>query len=288
MKLKTYILSLFVFVSFVYMTEAAQAKYTGRLVKGTWRKSWDNQLKHLIHDVYRSDFVDHHESQIDQLCPGYKSSNAKREVFWHQLFVSLAWKESLHGPRNWVNFNGGKNIGLYQINPVLRGAYGCGKVDLYDAINNINCGVKMAKRLIDKYGSFLSGKKSGMAAYWQPLRATSSYNRKNRSRILSEVTNACKSGKVAYISTNSTLVWMFEDMLKGRTVNTIHDLPEEDLQKVLWDHPDALDGGNPGDEPIKVYQEGELNNNIKPDFRPHYIDEDEQVMIDEARGPIDI
>lgn len=288
MKLKAYFLSLFILISFVYMTEEAQAKYTGRLVKGTWRKSWDNRLKHLIHDVYRTDFVDHHEGQIDQLCPGYKSSNAKREVFWHQLFVSLAWKESLHGPRNWVNFNGGKNIGLYQINPVLRGAYGCGRVDLYDAINNINCGVKMARHLINKYGSFLQGRKSGMAAYWQPLRATSNYNRRNRSRILSEVTNACKTGQVKYISTNSTLVWMFEDMLKGRTVNTIHDLPVEHLEKVLWDHPDALDGERRSDEPVPFSQESDQKIELEPDYRPHFINEDEQQMIDEARGPIEI
>ncbi len=173
--------------------------YKGRLVPGVWASAWTTTLDSSL---AANSLLNHNESQIDSMCAGYRDSEAKRKIFWQQLFISLAWKESLHGPRNYINFNGGTNNGLYQINPKLRTAYGCGKIDLFDAQKNIECAAKMAKKLITKFGSFLSGSKGGMAAYWQPLRSTSSYNRKNREFILSHVREACKTGNIEYHSRN--------------------------------------------------------------------------------------
>jgi hypothetical protein len=165
------------------------AFYKGRLVPGVWADAWTETL---VSSANVNSLLAHNETQIDGMCPGYREDENKRKIFWQQLFISLAWKESLHGPGNYIHFNGGINSGLYQINPKLRSAYGCGSIDLYDAQKNIECAAKMAKKLIDKFGSFLSGSKGGMAAYWQPLRSTSSLNRKNREFILSNVREACR------------------------------------------------------------------------------------------------
>ena len=236
------LIALFVFLSTITIVglNDAEAGYKGRLVKGTWKKSWDDELKKHLFTTYKDNFLGHHESQIEEFCPGYGRSERKRKIFWHQLFLSLAWKESLHGPRNYVHFNGGKNIGLYQINPVLRRAYNCRGYDLYDPISNIRCGVKMARHLINRDGSFFVGRKSGMAAYWQPLRATNKLNRRNRAYIMRTVTNACAVNKVAYISTDETPTFNFDPLETYMSVNTISDLPAEDLAIVLEDHPSAL------------------------------------------------
>lgn len=193
--------------------------YKGRLVPGVW--GWDSTLNSAVSS---NELLNHNETQIDGLCSGYRDSESKRKIFWQQLFISLAWKESLHGPKNYIKFNGGTNNGLYQINPKLRSAYGCGSIDLFDADKNIECAAKMAKKLIDKFGSFLSGSKGGMAAYWQPLRSTTSYNRKNREFILASVREACKTDKIEYHSKD--LIAPPGDMmdLVDVTVNGTEDL----------------------------------------------------------------
>lgn len=173
--------------------------YKGHLVQGEWKKAWTTTL---TADINGSGLMSHRESQIDKMCPGYASSNSKRQMFWQQLMISLSWKESLHGARNYVQFHGGVNNGLFQINPVLRTAYGCGSIDLFNPLSNISCAVKMATHLVQQFGSFLKGSTGGMAAYWQPLRATSAQNTRNRNFILSAVKGACRSGHLVYHSTN--------------------------------------------------------------------------------------
>lgn len=175
----------------------AHAKYNGRLVPGNWVQPWNPVLEEAIS---ASALLTHEESQIENLCAGYHKDPIKRKIFWHQLLISLSWRESLHGPENWVEFNGGRNDGLYQINPVLRTAYGCKDFVLFDPEQNMRCAVKMAEKLTLRFGSFLKGAKGGMAAYWQPLRATSTLNRKNRKFILDSVKAACDSGGFAYHS----------------------------------------------------------------------------------------
>lgn len=171
--------------------------YMGRLVPGDWMEPWNETLNASLD---ASTLLAHEEAQIENLCPGYTGDTIKRRIFWNQLLISLSWKESLHGPENYVHFNGGTNDGLYQINPVLRTAYGCKDFVLFDPHQNIQCAVKMAQKLVTRFGSFLKGAKGGMAAYWQPLRATSSLNRKNREWILSFVKKACETGELAYHS----------------------------------------------------------------------------------------
>lgn len=180
-----------------FTTFQAHAKYNGRLVPGNWMEMWSPVLEEALST---STLLSHEESQIENMCAGYKSDPVKRKIFWHQLLISLSWRESLHGPENWIEFNGGRNDGLYQINPVLRTAYGCKDFILFDPAQNIRCAVKMAEKLTLRFGSFLKGAKGGMAAYWQPLRATSSLNRKNRKFILDSVKSACASGTFAYHS----------------------------------------------------------------------------------------
>lgn len=191
----------FIIICLLFLSHSVYGA-SGRLKKGTWQQSWNDTLKASIKS---SGLLEHREKAISDLCPNYNSSSQAKMIFWQQLMVSLAWKESIHGPRNYIHFNGGINKGLYQINPVLRTAYGCKGYDLYDPIQNIRCGVKMAKRLVSRYKSFLTGSKGGMAAYWQPLRASSKLNRRNRAKILSEVKSACQSRSIAYISTSKKL-----------------------------------------------------------------------------------
>lgn len=193
--------------------------YEGRLVPGVWADEWTMTLDASLNST---SLIHHNEARIDDLCPGYRQHPSIRQTFWRQLFISLAWKESLHGPKNYIRFNNGINEGLYQINPKLRKAYDCGNVNLYSAINNIQCAAKMAKKLVDKYGSFLSGTKEGMAAYWQPLRATSKLNRRNREFILSNVSEACRTGNLEYHSRG--LVQPNALDLVDVTVNGIEDL----------------------------------------------------------------
>jgi hypothetical protein len=188
--------------------------YTGRLVPGEWKKAWSQTLSAGISN---SGLLNHHEKQIELLCPGYDLSAQKRQLFWQQLMISLAWKESLHGPRNYVNFNKGTNDGLYQINPKLRKAYGCGAIDLFNPRANIDCALRMTVILVAKFGSFLSGTKGGMAAYWQPLRATSAGNARNRNFILGTVKASCKAARLEYHSTDQPA---FVDL----TLNTMDDL----------------------------------------------------------------
>ncbi|HEY8280441.1 MAG TPA: hypothetical protein VIH99_12505, partial [Bdellovibrionota bacterium] len=170
-----------VFMLAVLLAQSPRAHaYEGRLVPGIWQQSWNDVLKA---GIAASPLLKHTEPQIEKLCPGYNASLEKKKIFWQQLMVSLAYKESLHGPGNWISFNGGKNIGLYQVDPRLRTAYGCPGYDLFNAQANIKCGIKMAVRLVGKFGSFLVGSKGGMAAYWQPLRDSTAENRKNRQFI---------------------------------------------------------------------------------------------------------
>jgi hypothetical protein len=185
----------------------AEAKYNGHLVPGVWMDPWSAVL---MESVNGSELISHEESQIETLCRGYRKEPAKRQLFWSQLFISLSWRESLHGPENWVEFNGGRNEGLYQINPTLRTAYGCADFVLFDPLQNIRCAVKMAEKLTLRFGSFLKGSKGGMAAYWQPLRSTSSLNRKNRAFILNSVKQACATGDIAYHSPSSNALAGFE------------------------------------------------------------------------------
>jgi len=182
---------IFLFIFFLLTTGNAHAKYNGRLVPGDWIENWNATLNESLNG---SVLLDHEESQIENLCVGYRQNMDKRRIFWNQLLISLSWKESMHGPENWIEFNGGRNDGLYQINPVLRTAYGCTDFVLFDPLQNIQCAVKMAEKLTVRFGSFLKGSKGGMAAYWQPLRATSSLNRKNRAYILGFVKQACRTG----------------------------------------------------------------------------------------------
>ncbi len=76
----------------------------------------------------------------------------------------------------------------------------------------------MAEKLTVRFGSFLKGPKEGMAAYWQPLRATSRLNRRNRIFILGYVKDACESGKLTYHSPATAAVGEAE---VDRTFNTI-------------------------------------------------------------------
>lgn len=177
--------------------EDFRRRYKGRLIPGVWEESWTQTLNHSLDT---SSITHHKEVQIENLCPGYGREVHKRQRFWQQLFLSLGWKESMHGPENWVEFRGGRNNGLYQINPELRSYYECHNYNLFDAHSNIRCAIKMAKRLVDRFGSFLEGAKGGMAAYWQPLRATSRYNRKNRAFILAFVKEACRTNTLYYHS----------------------------------------------------------------------------------------
>jgi hypothetical protein len=193
----------------------AHAKYNGHLVKGEWIESWNPVFEEALNSTV---LLGHTERQIENLCRGYTANVAKRKMFWQQLMISLSWKESLHGPENWVEFRGGRNDGLYQINPVLRTAYNCTDFDLFDPLQNIRCALKMAEKLTLRFGTFLKGTKEGMAAYWQPLRATSKLNRKNRAFILGYVKDACDSGKLTYHSP-ATLAQAAQDV--DRTFNEI-------------------------------------------------------------------
>ncbi len=116
-----------------------EAKYNGRLVKGDWMEEWNPVFEEALNGTV---LLSHTERQIDNLCRNYRNDSNQRKLFWHQLMISLSWKESLHGPENWVEFNGGRNDGLYQINPVLRTAYGCTDFELFDPLQNIRCAVK--------------------------------------------------------------------------------------------------------------------------------------------------
>lgn len=210
-------------------TGPVHAKYNGRLVPGDWMEPWTAVLEESLN---ASRLLEHEESQIENLCSGYKKEPAKRKIFWYQLFISLSWKESMHGPENWIEFNGGRNDGLYQINPVLRGAYGCTDFVLFDPLQNIRCAVKMAEKLTLRFESFLKGSKGGMAAYWQPLRATSNLNRKNRAYILRHVKEACQSDTIAYHSPSTRGL-----MEVDRTFNTLDlealGLSTTDLEPVI-------------------------------------------------------
>ncbi len=141
--------------------------------------------------------------------------------------ISLSWRESLHGPENWIEFNGGRNDGLYQINPLLRTAYGCTDFVLFDPLQNIRCAVKMAEKLTLRFGSFLEGRKGGMAAYWQPLRGTSSLNRKNRKFILDSIKSACRSGTIGM--PKSPKPWPLAP-LYSMPVNGIASVPTRSIQ----------------------------------------------------------
>ena len=79
-----------------------------------------------------------------------------------------------------------------------------------------------------------------MAAYWQPLRATSKLNRRNRNIILNSVTKACKSGRVAYLSTKRTPVYFGGAFGFDTSFNTSGDLHTEELSVVLSDHPGMI------------------------------------------------
>lgn len=192
----------FIFAAVALMTgcshsgdQGEKSGYEGLLVPGVWEKGWTDTLTASLTD---SQLLAHEEPQIEDLCPGYTQFADKRLVFWQQLLLSLSWKESLHGPGNWVRFNSGSNDGLFQINPDLKSYYGCDGLDLFNANDNIKCAVKMAKKLVDRYSTFLTGEKGGMAAYWQPLRADSAYNSKNREYILNDVREACRTRTIVY------------------------------------------------------------------------------------------
>lgn len=193
--------------------------YKGRLEKGQWEDPW---TKTLDESLNATTLLQHKEAQIEKLCPGYNNNDIKRRNFWRQLMISLSWKESLHGPRNYVEFKGGTNDGLYQINPTLRTAYGCKDFDLFNPYQNIQCGVKMAQKLTERFGSFLKGAKEGMAAYWQPLRATSKLNKKNRAFILGYVQQACKTGELVYHAYKKEGFDAWDEV--DTTFNTIDDL----------------------------------------------------------------
>lgn len=219
-----------------YGQEDSRTKYKGKLVPGVWDDSWSQTLNQSLE---ASTLFNHRETQIEKLCPGYSKHADKRSLFWHQLIVSLGWKESLHGPENWVEFRGGTNNGLYQINPVLRTYYDCKDFDLFNAHQNIQCAIKMAKKLVDRFGSFLQGKKGGMAAYWQPLRATNEYNRKNRNFILAFVREACRTNTLFYHSRRQNIEsYMAMDYSPDLSVNTLEDLgiePQELEPMQLFD-----------------------------------------------------
>lgn len=215
---------------FTLLGGAGAHAYKGKLERGDWLALWNTKMDE---NIAASTLLDHNERQIEQLCPGYKGNIAKRKIFWRQLMISLSWKESIHGPENYVEFKGGTNDGLYQINPVLRTAYGCENFNLFDPYQNMQCAVKMAQKLVKRFGSFLTGSKGGMAAYWQPLRSTSSYNRKNRSFILSAVKEACRTNEVAYHCHATLAPHNFEGAGEvDLTYNTIDDLglSEKDLE----------------------------------------------------------
>jgi hypothetical protein len=226
----------------IFTTAHAKAKYEGRLEMGEWRQVWSTTLNDSL---ARSGLFNHKEKQIEVMCPGYSANRrGKRQLFWLQLMISLSWKESWHGPRNYVYFNKGTNNGLFQINPRLREAYDCGSVDLFNPIENIRCAVRMATKLVSEAGSFLVGSKGGMAAYWQPLRGTSKLNRSNRDYILTAVKNACASGRLDYHSTErptsigvAALALAEADV----TYNTTDDLglSESDLEPIesLYQYP---------------------------------------------------
>jgi hypothetical protein len=223
-------------VSMAHGLEDQRKKYKGKLERGVWDDSWSQTLNQSL-EV--SSLFNHRETQIEKLCPGYSKQADKRTLFWHQLILSLGWKESLHGPENWVEFRGGRNNGLYQINPVLRTYYDCKDFDLFNPHQNIQCAIKMAKKLVDRFGSFLQGKKGGMAAYWQPLRATNAYNRGNRNFILAFVKEACRTNALFYHSRRENIEsYMQMDYAPDLTVNTLDDLgiePQELEPMELFD-----------------------------------------------------
>lgn len=216
---------------FITLTCGAGAHaYKGKLERGDWLAGWNQKLDEILSS---STLIQHNERQIEKLCPGYKKSLSKRKIFWRQLLISLSWKESIHGPENYVEFRGGTNDGLFQINPILRSAYGCADFNLFDPHQNMTCAVKMTEKLVKRFGTFLDGAKGGMAAYWQPLRATSAYNRKNRAFILSAVKEACRTNEVAYHCHATLAPHVFEGAGEvDLTYNTIDDLglTEKDLE----------------------------------------------------------
>lgn len=185
----------------------AQAKYQGRLQPGVWTQSMENSLKSAIE---RYNLVKMWDHSFENACPGAKNSSSKRFTCWRQFFVALAYKESLHGQRNYIKFRGGINKGLFQIDPRLKDDYKCQNVDLFKAHDNILCGVKMAAHLYNKRGAFLKGKRDGLAAYWQPLRSSTRKNAANRAWIIGRMKNAAKTGKIDYISTNKNLIALSE------------------------------------------------------------------------------
>lgn len=201
--------------------------YSGRIRPGEWKKVWTTTLAEALNS---SGLYKHRESQIESLCPGYDADRGRRrELFWQELMIALSWKESLHGPGNYVHFNGGINDGLFQINPVLRTAYGCGSINLFNAQDNIRCAVKMAARLVNGFGSFLHGAVGGMAAYWQPLRADSHENARNRAFILAATKTACKTGALNYESVKKPMLTESSEVMLP-AFNTLENLglrPEE-------------------------------------------------------------
>lgn len=219
--------------------EDQRKKYNGKLDPGIWHEDWS---KTLDAHLEQSSLLNHKEKQIEVLCPGYGAQPPKRKIFWQQLMLSLGWKESLHGPGNWVEFRGGRNNGLYQINPELRNYYECGDIDLFDPHANIICAVKMAKRLVDRFGTFLKGRKGGMAAYWQPLRGSSAYNRRSRAFILGFVKEACKHNTLYYHSRGFQFEEVFgADYSPDESFNSLEDidLPDDEsidpIQSFLFD-----------------------------------------------------
>ena len=163
-------------------------------------KAWTAHLGSAL-DTLGKDLLDVIPADSANFCGNYQNlSYEQRKQVWIYLISYMAKFESSFNTNSAYTEDfadsSGKNVvsrGLLQISIESGNAYGCNfksSADLHDPYQNLNCGVRILNRWMERDGRIagkVNGSWKGGARYWSVLRTTS----KSYSSIVSGV-NALK------------------------------------------------------------------------------------------------
>ncbi len=149
-------------------------------------KAWTTHLNGAL-DTLGKDMLDVIPADATTFCGNYKSlSYNQRKQFWMYLMSYMTKYESGFNTKtsyteSFSDSSGKKVVsrGLLQISIESGRAYGCDlktESDLHDPYKNLDCGVRILNRWLDRDGRFagkVDGAWRGGARYWSVLRTTS-------------------------------------------------------------------------------------------------------------------
>ncbi len=140
------------------------------------RKPWSNKVVNMVLEHRGSLFA---AQDMTTFCPKFNSlSMEEKSWVWAELIVGIVKYESDFDPNNIYHEPPPlsiDSIGLLQLSYEDKAQYPFCNLNrktknLQDPINNLDCGIKIMAKLIDKWGVITNSKNRGLAAYWSVVR----------------------------------------------------------------------------------------------------------------------